>query len=307
MKKFTLFFILSFLFTSIGAFGQAGTTITYVDNLSPGGLTLTYAGLDNGKHSYTETITGDNITLFWTGTRWEIRCCGNAVLIAFSEATTVGINPPSSDLVPDPWVAVDAASAFESVTGSGTTTFLPVELINFTAVKVDLGLELQWQTASELNNEKFEIEMSQNGRSFSKIGEVKGYGTTQTQVDYDFQIEEPPVGISYYRLKQVDFDGQFEYSDIVSAQFENKGATIGTIYPNPSRSGLVSLDISAEVSKNVQISVFNASGQLIRDQYRQVEQGNNQLSFDFSSLMAGIYILKIGNEQVPTQRKLILN
>ncbi len=303
MKKITLFFIASFLF-SIVAFGQAGTTLTYVDRFGP--LTLSYGGLVNGKHSYTESITGDDITLSWTGTRWEIRCCGGGVLIAFSEATTVGINPPSSDIVPDPWVAVDMASAFESVTGSGTTTVLPVELINFTAVKADLGLELQWQTASELNNEKFEIEMSQNGRRFKKIGEVKGYGTTQTQVDYDFEVKEPPVGLSYYRLKQIDFDGQFEYSDIVSAQFE-KGEPIAKIYPNPSRTGLVNLEVSAEESKVIPITVFDVSGRLITDQFRQIEKGNNQLSFDFSSLEAGVYLIKIGNEQVPVQRKLIIN
>ncbi len=302
MKKFTLFFILSFLF-SIVAFGQAGTSLTYVDRFGP--LTLDYNGLVNGKHSYTETITGDNITLLWTGTRWEIVCCGG-VIIAFSDATTVGINPPSSDIVPDPWVAVDAASAFESVTGSGTTTVLPVELISFTAVKVDVGLELQWQTASELNNEKFEIEMSQDGRRFQKIGEEKGYGTTQTQVDYDFQIEEPPVGLSYYRLKQVDFDGQFEYSDIVSAHFD-KGGSIGTIFPNPSRTGRVNLELTTKESKMVPISVFDVTGKLVKDQLRQLEKGNNQLNFDFSSLKAGSYILKVGFEDGPISRKLILN
>jgi len=145
--------------------------------------------------------------------------------------------------------------------------------------------------------------MSQDGRSFDKIGEVKGYGTTQTQVDYDFQIAEPPVGVSYYRLKQMDFDGQFEYSDIVNATFEDKGASIGTIYPNPSRTGLVNLDISSEESKMTPIAVFSASGQLVMDQFRQLEQGNNQLNFDFSSLTAGIYFVRIGN----TLRKLIIN
>jgi len=174
-------------------------------------------------------------------------------------------------------------------------------------VKVDNGLELQWQTASELNNEKFEIEMSQNGRSFNKIGEVKGYGTTQTQVDYDFSVEKPPVGTSYYRLKQLDFDGQSEYSYIVSANFVYKGVSVGTIYPNPSRSGLVSLDLTAEESKTASIAIFDATGKLIMNQVRSLVQGNNRLDFDFSSLMAGVYILKIGNEQNPIQRKLIIH
>jgi len=307
MKKFTLLFTIAFLFFCADAFGQAGTTITYVDRFGP--LTLSYNGLVNGKHSYSESITGDEITLSWTGTRWEIVCCPGlgGILIAFSDASTVGIHPPSSDIDPDPWVVVDAATAFESATGSGTTTALPVELIDFMAIKVDRGLELQWQTSSELNNEKFQIEMSENGRRFKKIGEIKGSGTTQTQVDYKFLVKEPKAGITYYRLKQIDFDGQFEYSDMVSAEFEYKGVSAGTIYPNPSRSGLVSLDLTSEDSKTAPIAVFDATGKLITDQVRSLVQGNNRLDFDFSSLTAGIYILKIGTEQGPIQRKLILN
>ena len=180
-------------------------------------------------------------------------------------------------------------------------------MTSFTVVKQDESLELKWQTASELNNEKFEIEMSQDGRSFQKVGEVKGNGTTQTQVDYDFQIEEPPVGMSYYRLKQMDYDGKFEYSKIVSANFEKQGTSIGKIFPNPSRSGLVNLTLSAEEEQVIQVAIFDVAGKKINDQTRSLLAGNNELKFDFSAFDKGIYIVTIRDDKSTTSRKLILN
>lgn len=202
MKKIFILFFLLFLLSTTVAFGQVGTTIEYQDNLTrPIGvpLILAYAGLVNGKHSYTETV--DNITVAWSGTRWEINCCGD-ILLAHSDAMTVGISPPTGTSDPvDLWVLDDAATGFVIVNGSGSTAVLPVELTYFTIAKQEKSLELEWQTASELNNEKFEIEMSQDGRSFQKLGEVKGNGTTSAQSDYSFPITNPSLGLSYYRLK----------------------------------------------------------------------------------------------------------
>ena len=96
MKRIsTLFFILFFLSTTM-TFGQAGTTITYSDNVSPGGLTLNYNNLINGKHSYKTNV--DDLTIFWSGTRWEITVVisGTTFLIAHSDAVTLGISPPTT-------------------------------------------------------------------------------------------------------------------------------------------------------------------------------------------------------------------
>jgi len=302
-KTSILFLLLLFMSTSV-VFGQAGTTVIYQDNLSGGNLTLTYDGLVNGKHSYSESGSGDNITISWSGTRWEVICC-SGLLLSHSDAVTT-LNPPNSAV--GAYVIDDPASGTPIITGSGTTgVILPVELINFIVVEKDKSLELQWQTASELNNEKFEIEMSEDGETFQKLGEVKGNGSFTIQNDYSFAIMEPYIGLSYYRLKQIDFDGQFEYSDIVSARFERIDASSGMIYPNPSRLGLVNMDLSSEASKLILISVFDVSGNLVTDQIRSLEKGINHLNFDFSSLEKGIYILKLGDDESSNYSKLILN
>lgn len=306
MKRIsTLFFMLFFLSTTT-TFGQVGTTIDYSDALGP--LTLVYNGLINGKHSYISTLGADDVLIAWRNGQWEITCCGAAstdFLLAHSLANTVGISPPNTSA--GAYIIDDGPSAPITVEGSGTTSVLPVELTNFIVVKQDKSLELQWQTASELNNEKFEIEMSQNGRTFQKIGDVKGNGTTSAQTDYSFPIANPPLGISYYRLKQMDFDGQFAYSDIVSAKFEKTGVSVGKIFPNPSLSGVVDLNLSAEEAKVIQVAVFDASGKRIIDQTRSLLAGNNQLNFNFSALAKGVYMIRLRDDISSTSRRLIIN
>lgn len=105
----------------------------------------------------------------------------------------------------------------------------------------------------------------------------------------------------------MDFDGQFEYSDILSANFEKKGDAIGMIFPNPSRSGVVDLNLSTERAKVIQVAVFDVSGKRIVDQTRSLLDGNNQLNFDFSALSKGIYIIKLSDDKSTTARRLILN
>ena len=183
---------------------------------------------------------------------------------------------------------------------------VPVELTSFTATLSDKNIQLEWQTASEVNNEKFEVETSQNGREFKKIGEVEGKGTTVEQQDYLFEINNPKNGISYYRLKQIDFDGQFEYSKVISVNFKGENGEIGEFYPNPSKSGLVNLDYSSKTDEEITVSVFDITGKLVVMEIQEISNGNNNLSFNFSDLNTGIYIVKIGDKRNQNHQKLII-
>ncbi len=183
---------------------------------------------------------------------------------------------------------------------------LPVELVSFSAIQEKDLLNLKWTTASELNNEKFQIEVSQDGQKFEKIGEQKGKGTTSELQNYSFTLENPHRGVSYYRLKQIDFDGQFEYSKVISIDFKEANDKVGKFYPNPSKSGLISLDYFAQSEEDILISVFDITGKLVINQIRQIATGNNSLSFNFSEITSGIYFVKIGKEKNPTYRKLII-
>ena len=280
---------------------QTGTTISYEDFVGP--LTLTYNGLVNGKHSYTETGSGSNVTVQWTGTRWEISCCSGGMILYKSDVQTA-MNPP--DLNIGNWEANNNGTPMQVFSGTGTTSVLPVELLSFEAKEINKSIMLNWETASEINNEKFEIEESQDGGVFQKIGEVKGNGTTFEQQQYSFEVKNIRNGIFYYRLKQMDFDGQFEYSKVISVDFKNENGDVGEFYPNPSKSGLVNLDYFAQNEDEITVSVFDMTGKLVINQIQSIARGNNNLSFNLSGLNTGIYTVKIGNERNITHRKLII-
>jgi Secretion system C-terminal sorting domain len=190
--------------------------------------------------------------------------------------------------------------------GINYTVALPIELIDFKAEIFHNSVLLTWFTGSEFNNEKFEIQESRTGREFHKIGEISGNVTTTKQQEYSFDIENPINGRSYYRLKQIDFNGQFEYSKVVSVNFKGEGRQVGAIYPNPSKSGLVNLDYLSQNDDQVTVSIFDMTGKLMISQNLQVSNEENNLNFDFSDLITGIYIVKIGNDRNPILRKLFI-
>jgi len=104
-------------------------------------------------------------------------------------------------------------------TAYGTPT-LPVELINFEANKINGKVQLNWTTASENNNDQFIIEQSNDNLEYKEIGAVAGAGTSNTLNQYSFLHDQPFVGINYYRLKQLDLNGTFEYSNIISVRIK---------------------------------------------------------------------------------------
>jgi len=185
-------------------------------------------------------------------------------------------------------------------------TPLPVELTSFTAESSEHHTTLTWKTATETNNQKFEIEESMEGRTFYKVGEVEGRGTTYTPQQYDFQVNNQRAGTLYYRLKQIDFDGRFEYSHIISVTSKGGQGSMGTFYPNPTKPGLVYLDYNAPDSQVIELTIFDRAGKLILREFHQVSTGDNQLSIDCSDLNLGVYVAKIGDEHHAIHRKLVI-
>lgn len=112
---------------------------------------------------------------------------------------------------------------------------LPVTLVSFTASVKENGIALDWATASEYNNDYFEVQRSEDGVTFETIGRVEGNGTSQIRHDYQLMDAEPLIGTNYYRLKQVDIDGAFEYSNVVSANFAQIAESMISVFPNPTQ------------------------------------------------------------------------
>ncbi|MCB9294842.1 MAG: hypothetical protein H6559_17220 [Lewinellaceae bacterium] len=154
-----------------------------------------------------------------------------------------------------------------STSGSGTSfdfsvsDFLfPVELTAFTARPAGKAVQLQWATATETNNDYFSVEHSTDGRSFREIGRVAGAGTSQEERRYAFADHAPAAGLNYYRLRQHDFDGRYEYSDIRSVVFG--GESPWTIYPTLAHESVTVEWVSAPGGDSI-IEAFNLAGKKV--------------------------------------------
>lgn len=129
------------------------------------------------------------------------------------------------------YIAADGFAGDNCTWGfTGTGIILPIELKSFTGYHNGHDVELEWITSSEYNNDYFTIQRTPDGKVFEDIAIVDGAGTTQEQQFYSFVDRSPYKGTSYYRLKQTDFDGKFEYSDIISMRYGKKGVLLMKTY-----------------------------------------------------------------------------
>lgn len=179
-----------------------------------------------------------------------------------------------------------------SVSGSNP---LPIELIDFKASLVDDVVEVIWTTATEINNDFFTLERSQNAITWDKIGEIDGAGNSSRVLDYFYVDANPLAEISYYRLKQTDFDGQFSYSEAVSV-FNPKSSVI--IYPNPATNWMV-VD---GFSEPVDVRILNLSGMEIST-VKHYEGARIDISF----LGNGLYIVEVLTGKQTIRNKLIVD
>lgn len=164
---------------------------------------------------------------------------------------------------------------------------LPIELLSFKAnINTDKSVLLNWQTATELRNEKFILERSENGKDFYAIGEVKGNGTTQEKNNYEFSDTKPKPGILYYRLRQVDYDGKYEIHKTISAEISMDEFIV---FPNPARD-YISISFKNKDVLPKKIELMNYTGELIN---LEVNQDESIYSFDIKHLPKGIYFIKV--------------
>jgi Secretion system C-terminal sorting domain len=161
---------------------------------------------------------------------------------------------------------------------------LPITLLNFTAQKDGNTSLLQWKVANETNNAYFSVEHSSDGTNFQSIGQVAGHGTISTEQKYQFTDNNPIKGLNYYRLKQVDYDGNYTYSNVVAVTFENV-SDIFKSFPNPAVN-VVYLTLPSSTAKSV-INVFDLNGKKVLE--KQISSNAVSQTLDVSTLAAGVY------------------
>lgn len=192
---------------------------------------------------------------------------------------------------------------------NGTLTIdalvLPVELISFEGKAIDQSVALTWLTATEVNNEKFIIERSGDGKTYKSIGEVQGKGTTLEQQEYSFLDKSPYPGINYYRLKQIDYDGMFEYTNVISVLIKRGNGSI-SLFPNPATE-TATLSLASDYIGEAKLTVYDRVGRQIIVQSIRLEGGTFQTNIDLSQLSAGLYIIQINAGGKKWQEKLMVN
>ncbi len=194
----------------------------------------------------------------------------------------------------DWWWAVDNIK----VIGSGV---VPVELLSFAASVNETDVTLNWSTATETNNSGFQVERS-NGSAYEVVGFVAGHGTTTEVQNYSFVDQNLASGNYTYRLKQVDFNGTFEYSNTIEAEILVKDFSLGQNYPNPFNPS-TTINFSLAVDSKVSLKIFDVLGQEVATLVNgQLAAGSQKVSFNASSLNSGVYFYRIDADGIDGQK-----
>jgi hypothetical protein len=212
---------------------------------------------------------------------------GNSVNSATS-VTSASYNPASGNFL-------------ALVSTSGNT--LPVKWSSFNATKNADASLLRWSTASETNNSHFEIQRSVDGKNFEAIGKVKGSGNSNRSVNYSFTDKEAATTkTTYYRLKQVDFDGKSEYSKTVSVVNTIAKAGIGATLPNPFNNDL-NVTVNASSATVANIVIMDMIGKIHHTSTEQLQSGVNTISINTTDMPDGIYFVRVSyNGETYTQK-----
>jgi hypothetical protein len=182
--------------------------------------------------------------------------------------------------------------------GGGTGTILPVEMLSFTGKSSSNNVTLEWETASEKDNDHFTVERSADAQTWNEIGSVKGSGNASTASEYNFTDVSPFENVPaaseeiYYRLKQTDYDGKFEYIGPIgvklSAEDEWKLSCNTIVSENELRGTILSKQGSDAI-----IEVLDLQGRILEKENLSIAQGRTSFNLDITGFAKGAYVLKI--------------
>jgi hypothetical protein len=284
---------------------RSGATLTFTGNLGVrNGGTLTVSGILNATNM---TVYGGNPGGgFTVNSGGDVNVSGNFTNNNNSDGVTINgsldvagnlTNGNNSDIVGTGGITVGGSISNSGTIGGSTGNnlgTLPVELTYFEVLKSPSGLELKWQTATELNNDFFEIQRSENGTDFYVIGVVNGNGTTNTVQNYQFG-DTPMQPVTYYRLRQVDYDGAFEYSKIKVGYADKLATSLKILaYPNPAIERVSFKSVQPIVFEKLQL--INLNGHVVANLTNSVEGYGLTLDVALPRLEKGLYYIQYATQ-----------
>jgi hypothetical protein len=207
------------------------------------------------------------------------------------EMGTGSVNPSNNT------VSWSGLHTFSDFTANGDGSPLPITLLDFSATANEMQVNLEWSTLSEVNNDYFTIERSKNGERWEIIGNVNGNGNTNDLNHYQLLDKNPYMGINYYRLKQTDWDGKFEYSGIRAVDLYQLSANaVLKLYPNPAGE-TIWVETGVEIENFV---IYDATGSLVM-------HGSFNGSIDIKKLPVGLYFIEVGHQENTSRMRFIKN
>ena len=171
--------------------------------------------------------------------------------------------------------------------------------IGLTASPKAQSVKITWHTASEKDNNYFDIQRSNDGSTFQTIGQIKGNGTTATPQDYAFTDDAAANGINYYRLQQVDFDGTMAISKAVSA-YVGSGKTVFKVFPSVTKD-VVNVEFKTDDAA-AELTISNVAGQVVKRQ--KLENTEGYLTVNLSDLPNGSYIVRLLSDKAGLMQRI---
>jgi len=170
-------------------------------------------------------------------------------------------------------------------------TALSAELLSFEGSQIGTNLnQLNWVSSTETNLDKYIIEKSENGIDFEYLNEKKASGNSSASISYSSEDDKPFDRLTYYRLKLIDFDGSYNYSNTIAINNSNwVGFSVLNLFPNPSN-GIVNSEIFASSEISFILEIRDISGRLVKTDTHQLNKGSNLNSYDLTEFEAGMYI-----------------
>ena len=254
-------------------------------------IVLTYASpseLPASPYNIADSIRGQ----YWDGANgsWALPVVG------YNSLNAVVIPSPSLNKV---WSLVSNISPMGPLP-------LPIELIDFKGKYINNQSVLSWITASEKDNDYFILERSEDAHEFTQIGKIDGAGNSNSFLNYQFIDPKPINQVAYYRLKQIDFDGQYSYSQVIALRNNQKLNTEIKAYPNPSNGNFLITNIPFQTGEAFVCQVFNMQGELLKKDLH-ISDTNNNFQLQLNELKSGVYWVSLtnGTSTVTTRVNLI--
>jgi hypothetical protein len=183
---------------------------------------------------------------------------------------------------------------------------LPVTLLQFNANRMNQSVRLDWNTAMELNNQGFEVQRSADGQRWDNLQFISSKGNTSSGFNYEYLDSKPNNGLNLYRLKQVDLDGKFSYSSIVSIRMSNVKQMLASVYPNPAK-GQMFIQMQDRRMVPDRIDLVTTSGQIVHTLNKSALGSNGLILLPTGKLAPGVYVLRISCGSFNQQERIIIN